>query len=570
MLPWKNRGFRKAQRREEENMEKQKTTRRQFLRGAAAAGAAMAAGGMVAASGSTLVQAATIPSSVPEETTDVVVVGGGIAGLVASIRATQQGARVTLIDKLGRIEGLKIDGRRLTGLLGRHPWEPDHPDAPLYIYGYGNETSLSQGQIFYLGDKRNMQRILEGFKDHSWGRGNIPLSRKIAEIGPGVFKWLQDLGVDTFKANKIAPDGQRWQGRHWPQSLYAVAEPRGVKLIFKTRAVDLIIDASGRRVIGVAAIGPEGRRNYVARNGVVLATGSFEGNEAMKLQYLEPRPEMARILVSGSPTNTGDGIIMAQRIGAKLLNLETSHIRTPDAVAYGEGPSRALGTLAPQPVYQRCIYVNLSGDRFVDENADSDTVAHTILHQTRMLVYLVWDDKLYKENEKIFDTYVQRTIKESPVSVTKEQLILVSESPEQLAVKMKVPVDRFKKTVEEYNAAVKADGTASGLSVAKIKNAVKLDTPPFYAHSVTCAMNQGLGGIATNANMEVINTEDEVIPGLYACGSTIWYHYGQTYEIGGVQYYKTSYRTDAGPPGLGYSSCTGYLAGENAGAAKTG
>jgi hypothetical protein len=208
--------------------------------------------------------------------------------------------------------------------------------------------------------------------------------------------------------------------------------------------------------------------------------------------------------------------------------------------------------------------VNKGGARFVDENAESDPLAHSIAHQTDFLVWLVWDDKLATENSQVLDEYLDRAIKASAVPVTREQLMWKADTVYGLAKKIDVPPERLKKTLEEYNAAVKQDGTAPRIPYPKAKNAVRIDKPPFYAHPVTCALNQSLGGIVTNTKMQVIDTEDQAIPGLYACGSTTWYHYGKEWvDSEGRAHVKTSYGL---PAGLGHAMCTGYFAGESAAA----
>jgi predicted oxidoreductase len=88
-----------------------------------------------------------------------------------------------------------------------------------------------------------------------------------------------------------------------------------------------------------------------------------------------------------------------------------------------------------------------------------------------------------------------------------------------------------------------------------------LDQAPFYAHPVTCGLNHPLGGLKINTDGQVVNTEDKAIPGLYACGALVNFHFGETVEIDGEPTYISSYGTF---PGLGYSFATASLAGEKA------
>jgi fumarate reductase flavoprotein subunit len=486
----------------------------------------------------TLLQASGVPRS------RVLIVGAGIAGLVAAIRAAECGARAIVLEKL--------DDRFWVDPLSYHSHTllPDEPESgcwPGFIYGGGNETLHSGGTLHPI------TASVDEFLRESWGLGNAGLYKSLKAVSPEVFGALKRWGVDLGLKATIAPDGKRWRGRHLCWNLLKAALDLGVEVRFGTKVVDLLADATGQRVAGVRALGPSGIRSMHA-NGIVLATGGFEGSEAMKLQYWEPRPQMAQIPVSGSPTNTGDGLLLAQQVGARLQGLSGAHVRTPDAVVYAHGPSRGLGGL-----YQRGIYVNQDGCRFVDENVSSDILANTIVHQPGFKVFLLWDHRLHEEYRELIYRYTQETLGEAVAPVTSEEFIRRADSLPELASLLSIHPASLETTLAAFNAAVNSDGSTPGIPFGKRANAVRLEVAPFYAHPVTCAVNHGLGGVVTNGCTEVLSTEERVIPGLFACGSTAWLHYGRAYEQNGELRYMSSYPLAAG---LTSSACGGHIAGE--------
>ncbi|HEU0158671.1 MAG TPA: FAD-binding protein, partial [Hyphomicrobiaceae bacterium] len=115
-------------------------------------------------------------------------------------------------------------------------------------------------------------------------------------------------------------------------------------------------------------------------------------------------------------------------------------------------------------------------------------------------------------------------------------------------------------TIKAYNAAVKKDvpfnpnikdgrGTV-GLAIPKSNWAIVLDTPPFEAYAVTCGLTFTFGGLKIDGTARVINTDGEVIPGLYAAGEL----------VGGLFYFNYP-----GGSGLMNGAVFGRIAGTAAG-----
>jgi tricarballylate dehydrogenase len=201
--------------------------------------------------------------------------------------------------------------------------------------------------------------------------------------------------------------------------------------------------------------------------------------------------------------------------------------------------------------------VNADGRRFVDEGADfrNYTYAkygHVILAQPRQFAWQVFDQKVV---HLLRDEYRIR-------QVTK----VTADTIEELAKKLEgVDAEAFMKTVDEYNTAVTTDVPFNpnvkdgrrtvGLQIDKTNWANTLDEPPFEAYAVTCGVTFTFGGLRINEEAQVLDTEEEAIPGLYACGEL----------VGGIFYFNYP-----GGSGLTNGAVFGRIAGSGAGSLAAG
>ena len=129
---------------------------------------------------------------------------------------------------------------------------------------------------------------------------------------------------------------------------------------------------------------------------------------------------------------------------------------------------------------------------------------------------------------------------------------------EEVAEGFGIAAERLSKTVKQFNASIqdgvfdptKLDGKRTlGLTPPKSNWALPIETPPYLAYAVTCGITFTFGGLRINEHGEVINTEGNAIPGLFAAGEL----------VGGLFYYNYP-----GGAGLSAGSVFGKLAGSNA------
>ncbi|MBI3515471.1 MAG: FAD-dependent tricarballylate dehydrogenase TcuA [Proteobacteria bacterium] len=323
----------------------------------------------------------------------------------------------------------------------------------------------------------------------------------------------------------------------------------GVEVLYGTRAQSLISD--GIRVHGVRVRGGD-RLWEIPAKAVVLACGGFEANTEMRTRYLGPGWELAK--VRGTRFNTGDGIKMALDVGAMPFgNWSGCH-----AVGW-ERNAPEFGDLAVGDQFQKHSYpwglmVNARGERFVDEGADFRNYTYAkygraVLEQPGQFAWQIFDQQVAGQ---LRDEYRIKQI----TKVTANTL-------EELAGKLEdVDPAGFLKMIKAYNAAVQTqipynpnvkDGRCTkGLAIDKTNWANTIEKPPFEAYATTCGITFTFGGLKINDSGNVLDTEQQPIPGLYAAGEL----------VGGLFYFNYP-----GGTGLMAGAVFGKIAGDGAGKA---
>ncbi len=458
-----------------------------------------------------------------QNASDVLVVGAGMAGLIAAVEAKAAGATVLVIDKLKSMAEEKV--------------------RPILPGGPGNDTARAGGGgIARFENTASVEEMLQKHMDQSWGRADPAIVRAYLERVAADCRWLRDdLKLPYNKRNRTVG-----LGPGLARFLVREAARRGVPMRFETKALKLLTDDAGK-VVGVQARGAEGKVDYRAGS-VVLATGGFQGNQEMLVKYVGPEIAYGTTL-TGCPTNTGDGHLMAMALGAQMINLSACHIRTMDAIN-AWGPSREI-----ENIYPRGIYLNMECQRFLDEGtADSDMIANAIVLQPGHKAMLIFDETARAAFPEEWKRYQD-----------KEKTILHARSLDDLAAKIGVDAFYFGHAVSSFNNAV-AEGRAHLLPVPKTKFAVKIEDPPYYAfYPVLPGLNHPLGGLKINPQCQILDMDNQPIPGLYGAGTIVNWAFGMPFKLGNATSYKGSYHA-AMSSGLAAALTFGRIAGHEAAA----
>ena len=482
---------------------------------------------------------------------DVVIVGGGNAALCAALSAKETAKRVLVLERAPEDEAggnsrftaglLRIvynGAEDLGRLIELSKEEIERTDFGTYT---AEQFLDDMARVTEYRCDPDLTEILvkQSFPTALWMRGKgvrftAAWGRQAFKI-KGRFKFWGGLTLEAVGGGPGLVD-----------SLTASVKKNGIEIWYQARATSLIADDQGVRGVVVKH---KGKTTEVKAKAVVLAAGGFQANAEMRARYLGPGWELAK--VRGTRFNTGDAIRMALDIGAAPVgNWSGCH-----AVAW-ERNAPEFGDLAVGDQFQKHsypwgIYLNAEGKRFVDEGADFRNYTYAkygrvILNQPGQFAWQVFDAKV---KNQLRDEY---RIKQ----VTK----VTANSLEELVKKLDdVNSDAALKEIKAYNAAVQTDmpfnpnvkdgRCTQGLAIHKSNWANTVDTPPFEAYAVTCGITFSFGGLRINTDAQVINTDGEPIPGLFAAGEL----------VGGIFYFNYP-----GGTGLTNGAVFGKIAGASA------
>ncbi len=420
---------------------------------------------------------------------DVVIVGAGGAGITAAIEAKSQGAENVVV-----IEKMDITGGN-TRMSGGEFAAP------------GNWVQLSEGitndsvEMFY-------NDIYEG----GYKKGKPELIRIIAEKALETAEWLKDeVGVEYR-------DTQSWYGGHevartlWPKgdgpayvdTLENKARELGVDFYLQTEATELVKDSSGR-VSGVNALHKDGAKyTFNASKGVILTTGGFGANVEMRQEYNTMWPTLdASIPTTNSPAITGDGIRMASDLGANLIDMEYIQLYPVNNPATGNYYYIDYARLN-----STALLVNKEGKRFVNEKGTRDVISDATLKQTDSMVYELIDADVVAE-QKLYEDYnaeIEQCLKNG---------VLAIGTLEEVCDHFGVPADEVKETIAHYNSLVDS-GTDTDFN--RKDNFNKIGKGPYFMFSSVVSVHHTMGGVQIDESAHVVDTDGNVIPGLYAAG----------------------------------------------------
>lgn len=459
-------------------------SRRGFLGGAAMVGL-LSAGALAGCAPSGKVQTGALQGGEgePSQAYDIVIVGSGLAGLCAGIRARENDATVLIVEK----------GSAL---------------------GTPSNSILSGGALCTPNDEsaESIQTFNDILIEKSKGKGNPEITRLIAENITKDLDWLRSQGAQIEEPTQhlpydclklyVSPGASQGMGILM-QTLSEKYTSDGGESVLNTKLLDFAFDTQGN-VAGVKVRSKEGVETIGAKS-VIIASGGYVANKQLLEQFVGPDAD--EIMMRGSKTITGDGILAAQRAGAMLRQMggdASLHIGavSPDNVGSGN-PSNALGY---------CLSINSEGKRYTDESRGYVSHGKALMNQPGQVAALVFDSETMKLEKVQQDIKRFESFNAAPVE---------ADTLEQLAELINVPADALKTTVEEFNAAVDGE-TTTGLTTNKAAMARKVEVPKYYAfYPLKPGSIMGFGGLYANENMQVLEADGTPISGLYVIGEAI-------------------------------------------------
>ncbi len=466
-------------------------------------------------------------------TADVVVIGAGGAGLTAAAFAGTNGASVIVLEK-----GAAVGGNTLLsgGILNAADPEKQQQEEMtestrselLKVLDYDeaefgefaetlktlkeqiNEYVASGATYLFDSPELHMIQSYTGSKrtdlDGNVITPNYELIHTLCFNALDAWNWLIDIGTPVRDTLSIGV-GALWKRTHsvdggangaYPliASLKAEAEKQGAEIMLETEAKELLTD--GGRVVGVTAYKQDGTKVTVhASKGVVLATGGFAGNIDMVLEYNNYWANLGPDAKNdNTSTINGDGIKMAQAVGANTVGMGFIQM-LPTCAALDGQAGKGVGSQ---------LYVNQEGVRYVNETSERDVLVNAALAQTGGYFYGVGGAAMYN--------HPQQGAEKLADSVAKGYGY-VADTIDEIAEWAGIDAETLKATIETFNAYVENENDPD---FGRYGFMGKVDEGPYVIIKMSPALHHTMGGVEINAETQAIDTDGNVIPGLYAAG----------------------------------------------------
>ncbi|MBW9212194.1 MULTISPECIES: flavocytochrome c [Terrabacteria group] len=430
---------------------------------------------------------------------DVVVIGAGGAGLTAAIQARAKGAKVLVLEKTSQV---------------------------------GGNTLVSGGGINVPGTdlqkKKGITDSVELYKKDTLkggdNVGNPELVDTLSSKALDAYQWLvKDVKMNFIQdrvqqfgghsvARAVIPVGN--SGYEMMSKLEKLAMDKGVDIFKNTSAKKLMVDDKGV-ITAVIAENAGKEVRFIAKKAVVLASGGFGSNIAMRKEYNPAYDEKYKTTCISA--SSGDGINMAKDIGAALVDMKQIQVY-PTC-----NPQTGIISYVANARFDGGILVNQEGKRFVNDMGRRDVISNAILAQPGKYAYLLWGQEVEKNG------HMTKMHKNEFENLKKSALLFEANSIEELAEKTKIDVTTLKKTLEAYNGYVKAGSDPEQQRGGKLRTILQ---GPFYIQKVAPATHHTMGGVKINSKAEVLNKDGKAIQHLFAAGEVAGGVHG-TNRLGG-------------------------------------
>lgn len=447
--------------------------------------------------------------------TDIVVVGAGVAGMVAAMQAYDGGASVILLEKNDMAGG----SARLSagGILS--VGAPEVTDTEYTVDDIHRWYSIQAGPV-----------------------NNDPVFYEIMNRSNEMLDYIKENGLHILRGNynqkKLAPIFRALVVEHHGisvyEALYNAVLARNID--YRNRStVRSLVQAEDGTITGVVVENGAGTYTISAKK-VILATGGYTYNKELMEQYSTNWADNFKITASGA---TGDGHIMGVEAGGHIIGegVLDIYITGYDPSLYGGQPGN-IDMLVDSNGNQVGASDEYYGTLTVKINNLPDKIAYGIFSSGNK--YFEFDNESETSNMKMsnLDKLVEKGT------------MVKADTIEELAELIHVAPEALCRSVEEHNWFYDLQiNDAWGTDAAALQ---PIKEGPFYAAKITPCVMGTIAGLEINKEMQVVDSNNQPIPNLYAAGELIFGNvFNQIYPMAGT--------------GIDVALTSGYLAGQNAG-----
>jgi succinate dehydrogenase/fumarate reductase flavoprotein subunit len=535
---------------------------------------------------------------------DLVVIGAGGAGLSAAVFAAMDGAKVLVVERTEWVGGTTAWSAGTTWVPGTHHSATVNPadtlaEAEKYLnHAVGEQAPAALREAFLKNGAKAVAKIeaqssvkYRPYPKHPDYISDLPgstLSGRALEPVPFDGRLLGDLFpllrppipeftvlggmmVDRTDIHHLLAMTKSWAslkhsvGIVWRHLRDRLTHARGTRLVMgnalvgrllhalsqhadATLALKTSVDALERdvtgRVVAVRLSSATGSARVLAKKGVVLASGGFNRDPALRAQKL---PGVPAQWCPAAPGHTGEALALARGLGA----VEGQGAQSPAFWAPVSLRQRADGSTAvfPHFVMDRAkpgmITVNQAGARFVNESTSYHLFALG-MQAARQAVpaYLVADAKALRQ----YGMGMVRPGGKGLGPFLADGYLTEGASLAELAYKLGIAAEGLARSVADNNAFAQTgvdtqfqrgvtayqqnigDAAAGGRN----PNLGEMNEGPYYAVKLYPGDIGAAQGLQTNAHAQVLDAQGQAMDGLYAVGNDMNSIMGGVYPAPGI------------------------------------
>ncbi|MFU7515165.1 FAD-dependent oxidoreductase [Clostridium sp. HCS.1] len=456
-----------------------------------------------------------------EVNVDVVVVGAGGSGTAAALAASEAGLNVLVVEK--------------------NPSAGGNSKIASGFFAIGTELQKNEGLDL------SVDKAVQDLMEFNQYLSNGTIVRKIVENAADTVEWLQGYGVEFYLPEKTTQlahedDLYKWKTYHKFvdqatafENMYSNLENMGAKVVYNT-SLETIIKNDDGVVTGITAKKEDGGILTVNASATIICTGGFGADSEKTAAALN-----SNLFNSLGMPNAGEGISAIEEIGGfdldatPLLHACQFAESTVKQDSAGENLAGFSDTSLTQILNTPLLWVDTTGSRFTNEDVVYDTAFWANAAYTVGGKYYIIVDKATLES---FSNGTSLTVSQAGpgAKMDLDDFVKLADASveagtafkgstlEELAEATGMNATDLKATVERYNSMIEK-GSDTDYGKASTSLAYKVESGDFYAFDVRGVFLGTIGGVKVDDNMQVMTTDFELIPGLYAAGTTAGGYY---------------------------------------------
>ena len=432
---------------------------------------------------------------------DVIVVGAGMAGLVASVRAAELGAKVLVLEQNYRVGGsANTAGGSISGACYQIQKEAGIEDSPELFYqdfvNLGGGEQYMNTEIAKVHSERSGEAI-------DWLQQDVGVEFS-DKVDSGSYLTM-DINRVTYTAGGASSGGGSYFVRGLMNKLQPYIDAGQVQLCLDTLVTDITLNEAGD-VTGIVV-----GEKQIAAPSTVIATGGYGYCERWLKEF-----NFTNITSNDPNTAIGSGYDFARKAGAAFDNMDYSSCYGGSVPVTGFQAS-----LRCNINYNGAVWINTNGDRVFNEPKATSMDKRTVWRTSdQNIIYVVLTESMLTDDQALFTGMMSNsaafTNEEKINELIEKGYVFKADTISELAEMIHTP--NLEATLTQYNEDVKkGEDSVFG----RTDNLLSFEEGPYYAVYTVPYLMMTAGGPRINGSAQLMREDGTVIGNVYLAGEII-------------------------------------------------